>query len=152
MGSEYRRDDGAGPAVVDRVVQHVARRGADRGAEPLAVGPFGDPLDLLGPWDGASLAVVIDATRSGAPAGTVRVYDLDADVAGAPGPTAPASTHGLGVLGALRLARAVGTAPARVLAVGIEGVDFGQGVGLSPAVARAVPVAARRVLELIGWD
>ena len=96
--------------------------------------------------------MVVDATRSGTPPGTVRVFDLDADVAGAPGPTAPASTHGIGVVGVLRLARAVGTAPARVLAVGIEGVDFGQGVGLSPAVARAVPVAARRVLELIGWD
>jgi len=151
MGSEYRRDDGAGPAVVEQVVRDIARGGGGRGPEPIAVGPFGDPLDLLGSWDGASLAVVVDATRSGAPAGTVRVYDLDAHPA-PERPGTPASTHGLGVLGALHLARAVGTAPDRVLAVGIEGADFGPGVGLTPAVQRSVPLAARRVLELVGWE
>jgi len=34
--------------------------------------------------------------------------------------------------------------------VGIEGQDFSQGTGLSPAVDRAVEHAARHVAELIG--
>ena len=36
-----------------------------------------------------------------------------------------------------------------VIVVGIEGVDFGQGPGLSAAVDAAVPVAVRRVVALI---
>lgn len=141
MGSEYRRDDGAGPAVAEEVTRLVI------GVTNL--GPLADPLDLLGLWDGAALAVVVDAVRSGDEPGTVRLIDLDetpADGAGA-GPT---STHGISLAGTLRLARAVGNPPRRVVVVGVEGEDFSQGLGLSPAVERAVPAAARAVAELIG--
>jgi len=145
LGSEYRRDDGAGPAVAERVALMVG------GVTHL--GPLADPLDLLGRWDGAVLAVVVDAVRAGAEPGTVRVIDLDGPVAARPGSDggpAPTSTHGISVAGALRLARAVGRAPLRVVVVGIEGDDFSQGLGLSPAVERAVPEAARRVARLSG--
>ena len=40
------------------------------------IGPLTDPLDLLGAWDGADLAIVVDAVRSGAAPGTLRVVDL----------------------------------------------------------------------------
>lgn len=143
LGSEYRRDDGAGPVVASRSVE-VARAGCD-------IGPIVDPLDLLGTWDGADLAIVIDAVRSGAPPGTLHVVDLpnaEADEpATNPGET---STHGIGLAGVLRLARAVGHAPRRVVVIGIEGGDFGRGQGLSPAVDIAVPKAVQRVVELIG--
>ena len=152
MGSEYRRDDGAGPAVADQ----VARSGAD----VTHLGPVAEPLDLLGLWDGADLAIVADAVRSGAEPGTVRLIELAevADLAtgsagppaGSGGPAGTTSTHGIGLTGALRLARAVGSAPRRVVVVGIEGSDFGQGVGLSPDVERAVPHAVEHVLELLG--
>jgi len=143
MGSEYRRDDGAGPAVAHRVAGHCAG--------VAALGPIAEPLDLLGLWDGADLAVVVDAVRSGAEPGTVRVIELAAEPerARADDPPGTTSTHGIGLAGVLRLARAVGRAPARVVVVGIEGADFGQGTGLSPAVDRAVPHAARHVMELI---
>jgi len=142
MGSAYRRDDGAGPAVADEVARLVS------GVTHL--GPLADPLDLLGLWDGAELAVVVDAVRSGAEPGTVRVIDLDRAGAGAGAGPGPTSTHGISVAGALRLARAVGNAPRRVVVVGVEGDDFSQGLGLTPAVGRAVPGAARAVAELIG--
>ena len=60
-----------------------------------------------------------------------------------------ASTHGIGLAGVLRLAQAVGNAPRRVVLVGIEGEDFGQGIGLSPAVAKALPEAVSKVLHLL---
>ena len=72
LGSEYRRDDGAGPAAVSMVVQQCPG--------VTVVGPLDDPLDLLGLWDGAALAVVIDAVSSGSPPGTVQVVELDADL------------------------------------------------------------------------
>ncbi len=142
LGSEYRRDDGAGPLVAARAV-HEAGVGRD-------IGPISDPLDLLGAWDGADLVVVVDAVRSGAAPGTVQVVEL------ADGPddgfdrSVATSTHGIGLTGVLRLARAVGHAPARVVVVGIEGQDFGRGTGLSPAVDAALPLAVSRVVELIG--
>jgi hydrogenase maturation protease len=143
LGSEYRRDDGAGPLVAARAVEE-AGVGSD-------IGPLTDPLDLLGAWDDADLAIVVDAVRSGSAPGTLRVVDLwggtDADA-----PTdrsGTTSTHGIGLASVLRLARAVGHAPTRVVVVGIEGEDFGRGTGLSPAVDAAVLVAVRQVVELM---
>ncbi len=143
LGSEYRRDDGAGPLVAARAV------GEAGGA--CDIGPLADPLDLLGVWDDADLAVVVDAMRSGAAPGALRVLDL----AGGSGADVPdhrastTSTHGIGLTGVLRLSRAVGHAPRRVVVVGIEGEDFGRGQGLSPAVEAAVPGAVHRVVALI---
>jgi hydrogenase maturation protease len=137
VGSEYRRDDGAGP--------EVARRTALEAPGTRDIGPIVDPLDLLGRWDDADLAVVIDAVRSGARPGSVRVVDLTTE---SPGPS-PTSTHGIGLTGVLRLAQTIDQAPARVVVVGIEGDDFGRGVGLSPAVDAAIPVAVRRIVDLI---
>jgi len=144
MGSEYRRDDGAGPAVADLVTR------AAGGVTNL--GPIADPLDLLGLWDDADLAVVIDAVRTGAEPGTVQVIELNTGSSADPGGPAPStgsSTHGIGLAGVLRLARAIGRAPKRVVVVGIEGGDFGQGEGLTPEVARAVPHAARHVTDFM---
>ena len=144
LGNEYRRDDGAGAAAVSLVVRQCP--GVN------VVGPLDDPLDLLGLWDGAALAVVVDAVSSGSPPGTVQVVELD--------PTAPKpfrergasgmnSTHGIGLAGVYRLARVIERAPSRVVVVGIEGSDFGQGVGLSQGVEVGVEHAARHVVEMI---
>ena len=136
LGNEYRRDDGAGPVTAARIVTQLA-------AEDI--GPIVDPLDLLGRWDNAVLAIVIDAVRSGSTPGTVRVVELPSDDGG----HGATSTHGISLGGVWRLAQAVGRAPARVIVVGIEGVDFGNGPGLSAAVDAAVPVAVQRAIALI---
>jgi len=142
LGSDYRRDDGAGPLIAARA---VAEAGNGRN-----IGPVTDPLDLLGAWDGADLAIVVDAVRSGVAPGTLRVLELTAGGSGEPlNLSGATSTHGIGLAGVLRLARAVGQAPARVVVVGIEGEDFGRGQGLSPAVNATVPAAVHRVVELI---
>ena len=137
FGTEYRRDDGVGAAVAARL---AGRPGI------TDIGPVADPLDLLGRWDDADLAVVVDALRSGAAPGTLRTVELPD---GAPAPAAATSTHGIGLAGVVRLARAVGRAPGRVVVVGIEGADFGQGTGLTPAVSAAVPDAVTEVLRII---
>lgn len=147
LGSVDRSDDGVGPAVVDGV--------AARAPGVRAVGPLADPLDLLGVWDGARLAVVVDAVRSGTAPGTVSRVELDGavpDGRDAPGgrrPIAITSTHGIGLAGVLRLACTIGRAPVRVVVVGIEGERFGHGGRLSPAVAAAVPEAVRQVVQLV---
>jgi hydrogenase maturation protease len=153
IGSEYRGDDGVGVAVVRRVEYLQSGTGSQAGAA-ATIAPLSDPLDLLGRWDGTDLAIVVDATRSGEPAGTVRTRRLETPDPASIGSSSArlnsrASTHGLGLDDVLRLARSLGSAPARVVLVGVEGSDFGLGAELSPAVAAAVQEAADAVLEMI---
>ncbi len=144
VGCEYRRDDGAGPAVLERL--------CGRAGDAEVLGPLASPLDLLGAWDGAGLAIVVDAVDTGAEPGELLVVEVDT---GAPSgvhalPASRASSHGLGVMETLRLSCALGSAPARLVLVGIGGEDFSEGVGLSPVVSSAVERAVRLVAALAG--
>jgi hydrogenase maturation protease len=144
VGSEFRRDDGAAPAVLDRL-------GADLGGVEV-LGALASPWHLLGAWDGADLAIVVDAVAAGDEPGAVHVVEVDPNVLPkAHGRTAPqTSSHGGGVIEALHIAAALGTAPAHVVLVGVAGEDFGEGRGLSPSASHAVERAARVVGELAG--
>ena len=144
VGSEFRRDDAAGPAVIDRVGGELG------GVEVL--GALASPFDLLGAWDGADLAIVVDAAAAADQPGAVHVVEVDmASVPETDGRTSrSASSHGVGVIEAIRIARVLGTAPERVVLVGVAGEDFGEGTGLSQSVSRAVEQAARVVGELAG--
>jgi len=140
VGSELRRDDGAGPTVLAEL------RARGDGTAAL-LGCLGSPFDLLGFWDGAELAVIVDAVRTGGAPGDVHVLELGAGAeASAP---RTVSSHGAGVCEVLRLARAMGTAPVRTVLVGIEGSDFGHGAGLSEPVRRGVGPAADLVAGLL---
>ncbi len=135
IGNDYRHDDGAGPAVARLVAASTPA---------VDIGPIAEPLDLLGRWEAATLAVLVDATRSQAPAGTVSLVDLPAA-----GGRSSTSTHAIGLDRVVRLAQVLRRAPDRVVVVGIEGQDFSDGTGLSPAVGRAIPRAAGRIADLI---
>ena len=186
IGNDVRHDDGAGNAVVRDVAERLGP-GAD--VTFALIDSLGEPLDLLGVWDDCDLAVVVDATRSGAAPGSIRLLELGSDDVGvdevraeggiveagrmeaagieADGIEAGAvgrgggevgrtgvrwttSTHGLGTTAVLRLARAVGRAPRRVVLVGIEGGDFSLGEGLTAEVRRSVAEAAGAVMSLVG--
>jgi hydrogenase maturation protease len=142
LGNEFRQDDGAGPAVMALVGERVGSPGVE------LVGPLSDPLHLLGRWDQADMAIVVDAFGPGTSPGTLRVLELAA--AGVASiPDATASTHGIELPRVLQLASILGQAPARVFVVGIEGSNFGPGVGLSRSVQAALPEAACRILDVI---
>ena len=150
IGNPYRRDDGIGPALVDA----VGRLGV-RGVTLTCVD--GEPSQLLDAWDGAVLAVVVDAVAC-APAAPGRIhrtevtapYALDGDpltsgplAAAAPGGP---STHGLGVPDAIRLAVALDRAPGRLVVLAVEAADLGFGTGLSSPVTACLPELTRMVL------
>ncbi len=144
LGNLHRHDDAAGLIIAEKV-ERAGTGGVDN------IGPIEDPLDLLGAWDGAEHAVVVDAVRTGAIPGTVHVIELLADAAHrATLPERPeVSTHGIGLAGVLRLAAATGTAPRRVTAVGIEGQNFERGQGLTDSVQEAIPLAVATILEVL---
>ena len=136
VGNPLRGDDGAGPAVA-----RLARQSAPAGVEVLE--HDGEPASLLEAWSAASVAVVVDAVRSGAPPGTIRRVDATAHPLPAPG---GASTHGIGVAEAVELARALGRLPQRLVVLCVEGEDFATGEALTPAVRRALAPAAEAAL------
>lgn len=138
LGNPDRHDDGVGPAVAAL----FARSGGRRVATGVA-----DVGQLLDAWDGARLAVVVDATCGAGRPGTLRVWTPRDGIAG---PGAPASSsHSVDVRSALRLGRAVGMAPDQVVVIGVEGRDFTTGRGLSPEVDRAVPAALRAARQVM---
>ena len=97
----------------------------------------GDPSALLELFDGLDAAVVVDAVRSGAAAGTVRRFDA----AAGPLPAtlrSSTSTHLVGIADAIELARVLGRLPGVLVVYAIEGERFDLGAPVSPAVAAAL--------------
>ena len=137
VGNEFRRDDGAGPAVVASL----------RGRVPPDVELVltdGEPTRLIEAWTGAALAVVVDAVRASPPRpGTVHRFTMDRPAAGT---TRAASSHGFGLDDAVRLAIALDRMPGRLVVHAIEAADLTQGTGLTPPVAAAVGTVASIVL------
>ncbi|MFC4495669.1 hydrogenase maturation protease [Streptomyces ovatisporus] len=143
VGNSHRRDDGVGPAVVARLV-----REAGHGLLPHSLGLHvsdGEPARLITLWQGAGLAVIVDAARTRRPA-PGRVHRLE-DVDDAVRPAFAASSHGLGISEAVRLARVLDRLPPRLVIYGVEIADTGFGTGLSAGVAGAVPGVAARVRQ-----
>ncbi|HEY5012750.1 MAG TPA: hydrogenase maturation protease [Acidimicrobiia bacterium] len=141
VGNRYRRDDGAGPAVLDALATDVVARAV------RLVELDGEPARLVDAWAGVDLAIVVDALRSDRTApGTVRRVDVGDDV-GVLGDSsgAAAGSHALGIGTAAALGRALGRMPTRLIVFGVEGADFGHGEELSQPVRRAVTDVAERI-------
>ena len=138
LGSRYRGDDAVGPLVAERL--RLA------GIDLLDCGD--EPTRLLDAWDGLDTVVIVDALVTGAPAGTI--HRVDPGDEPLPRDLGLASTHAVGVAEAVELGRAVGRAPRRVVVLGVEGVAFGMGEEMTPAVARAIGGVVSAALEELG--
>jgi hydrogenase maturation protease len=123
VGNPYRRDDGVGPWVVDR----LRERGV---ADALLATSLGETTELIDLWDGADLAIVVDAIRT-APTHPGRVHRLS--VFNPPGERSRAA-HGLDLGEAVELARVLGRLPDRLVLYAVEAADVDLGVGLSREV------------------
>ncbi|MFV1980664.1 MAG: hydrogenase maturation protease [Rhodothermia bacterium] len=136
IGNIYRRDDSVGVLV--------ARRLAESGLQGVEIEEAGgEGVDLMDRWADADKVILIDATRSGAPPGTV--HRLDASSETIPNSFFSYSTHAFSVAEAIELSRVLGQLPPEVLVFGIEGLDFSTGEGLTPPVAEVLD----QVIELV---
>jgi hydrogenase maturation protease len=138
VGQEGRRDDAAGVRAA-RLVRALLW------PQARVVECEGGTAALLESWQGESEVVVVDAMTSGAPAGSVR--RLDAARGRLPAELFRGSTHGLGLLEAVELARSLGQLPHTFVIFGIEGAEFGLGTRLSYAVECGVREAALLISE-----
>ncbi|MFJ7297402.1 hydrogenase maturation protease [Streptomyces collinus] len=146
VGNEFRRDDGVGWAVAGRLLQRAASRALPPGT--VVATCDGDPARLMGLWEGAGLAVVVDAAHAepGHP-GLVHRIELDAEGLARPPAT---SSHGLGLGEAVELARVLGRLPGHLVVYAVEGADTSVGAGLTPAVEGVVePLVASVEDEIV---
>ncbi len=138
IGNLDRGDDGVGRAVARALRDLVP-------PETEVVETDGDATTLLALLEDTVRAVVIDASASGAPPGTIRRFDVG--IRALPHLRGSMSTHGMGLEEAIELARALGSVPPVCLVYAIEGASFDTGATLSPAVAAAIIEVAARVAE-----
>lgn len=138
VGNEFRGDDGAGLAVARRLSETALP-----GIEVIEASSEGGRL--IETWSGFDSVVLIDAMRSGGPPGTLRRIDVSTE--SVPAYFRHRSTHAIGVLDAVELARAMDRLPRSVVLYGIEGIDYTAGTELSSEVRRAVEEAADAIRD-----
>ncbi|HTR25616.1 MAG TPA: hydrogenase maturation protease [Terriglobales bacterium] len=129
-GARNRGDDQAGLIVAERM--------RELGFEAEAY--TGDPLRLLDSWSADDDVILVDAVQTGAPAGTIHIWDGDIPRSA----ESAVSSHGFDISKALELARALHRLPASLRVYGIEGLNFSQTQGLSPEVLGAIDTAIRQ--------
>jgi hydrogenase maturation protease len=145
VGNEFRRDDGAGPAVIARL-RALQPNDESLSGVTLALSD-GEPGRMIALWEGARLAVVIDAVRDTfLPPGHTCQLTADA-LAGTAG--GAAGSHGIGLGDTVELARTLGCLPARLTVLAVAGRDFSFGFGLTAEVAAAVAELVAQVREIV---
>ena len=113
-----------------------------------------DPTALLDLWAGHDPVVVVDAVRSGGPAGTI--HRLETGDGAPPMPeravvrrTGRGGTHAFGLAAAVELGRALHRLPPRLVVVGVEADGFDVRRPADRSGRRGRPVAAARVLAVV---
>jgi hydrogenase maturation protease len=108
----------------------------------------GAALDLIERLRGTDSAFLVDAAVTGAPPGTIHVFDCA--IADLPTMRPGASSHGLGVAEAIAMARALHELPRVCRLYAIEGVNFAPGAAISPAVRAAAEELAATMMSVCG--
>jgi hydrogenase maturation protease len=138
VGHDDRADDAAGPIVARMVAPHLPDGWR-------AMQHHGDLTVLVDLCEGMDEVVLVDAVVSGAPVGSIHhVNLLDESL---PPLAAAGSTHGIGLVEAVALARTLGRVPERLTLVGLEASRVAVGDAMSLEVQCNLPLAAAMVLE-----
>lgn len=140
IGNIFNGDDGFGSEVAHRLARRPARDGVH--VEDYGIRGVHLAYELL---DGYDLVVLVDALPRGEAPGTVSVLEPAIDFEDVP----PLDSHQMDPRSVLAMVAELGGEIGRVLLVGCEPEDIGEGIGLSPPVAAAVDDATRMVEELI---
>lgn len=138
VGNEALRDEGVGV----HAARALAGQALPEGVRVIAAGTPG--YGLLAELQGAERLVLVDAMEMRlAPATIVTARPEELRCLTPPDRT---SLHGTGLFEALDLARALGLLPGDVRIVGVQPAEVTWGLGLSPALQRALPALLEAVL------
>lgn len=141
IGNLFLTDDGFGPEVARRLQEHGL---PTPGVKVVDYGIRGMHLayDLL---DGVDALVIVDALPGDGLPGEVTVLEVGpADVTGG-----GLDTHGMDPVTVLTSLQALGGTMPPTYVVGCRPESVEEGIGLTPTVADAVPIAADAVKRLV---
>lgn len=135
IGNDFRRDDGVGVTVAEQI--------AERNLPDVRVlSGMSESTAILDAWSGAKCVVVVDALAGAdASPGRIRRWtaaDLQA--------TKVVSSHALGLAQTCALGQALSQMPDELVVFTVDVVDTNHGLGLTPAVAAAVPDLVELIL------
>jgi len=140
IGNIFLGDDGFGVAVAAKLADRALPEGvavADIGVRALHLA-----FDLLDP---PALLLVVDAVDRGEPPGTLSLIEPRVEAAFADIPDA----HSMNLGTVVAAVRGLGGDMPPVLLVGCQPESVGEGIGLSPTVANAVPAAVALIERTI---
>lgn len=140
IGNEFRGDDGVGLIIAKQL------RELDS-SELAVIEESGEGASLMDAWEERDLAIIVDASNSGAKAGTV--FRFDAHKQAIPSAFFHYSTHAFSVAEAVELARSLEKLPPGLIIYAIEGKNFEAGAAISPEVEGAVGPVIERLLSEI---
>jgi hydrogenase maturation protease len=141
IGNIFLGDDGFGPEVM----RHIPARLAGPCVRLTDYGIRGMHLayDLL---DGWSALVLVDAVPGRGAPGTVHVFEADHESLTV---SAGLDAHAMDPGAVFASLAALGGTPPRTVVIGCEAETVEEGIGLSDAVAAAVPTAAQTVEDVV---
>lgn len=142
IGNSFRRDDGVGIAIVNRLKAQT-----NRSQDIVFLECSGEGAELMELWAGFDRVFLFDAVMAGKAPGTI--HRFDASLASIPSDFFKYSSHAFSLAEAVEMARILGRLPGKLIVFGIEGTDFKHGEGLSPAVQEAIDIVTERVLREI---
>lgn len=138
IGNGYRQDDGVGLFIGEQLkLKDLPRVRIMENA--------GDGMAMMDAWKDEDIVILVDAVRSGQPAGTIFCFDAVANPL--PEDIFAVSSHDIGIPDCIALSRSLGIFPEKLLFYGIEGENFGDGMQLSPVVKEAAIAVAERIAE-----
>lgn len=140
IGNSHRRDDAVGLEIARRVREQAGKR-------VEVVEASGEVAGLIDAWQGADTVIVFDAVLSGGEPG--EIYRIDAVAHAIPARFGLCSSHSMGLAQAVEISRAMGCLPRRLVIYGVEGADFGMGVGLTLEVEKSAHKLTRSVLVAV---
>jgi len=143
IGNEYRSDDVAG-LLAARMLRTLSIPALPENA---IIESDGDGAALLDLWQAEDTVILIDASFSGLPAGTITRFDpLDYPIP----PSLLVSSHAFGLAEAIELARRLDTLPRSLVVYAIEGKNFFAGMNPSPEIEQAARAVAQQIM--VEWQ
>lgn len=150
VGNELRQDDAFGVLLAQKLQEEA---GLPASVRIMEIGSAG--LHLVQQlFDGYAVLILLDIVQWGGPAGTIHFREVEVkDVTQLPEDEKNdflADMHYINPLKALMMAKALKVLPKQVLFLGCESVEHEEiGIGVSAAVAAAMPAAFARVREWV---
>lgn len=139
IGNIFLGDDGFGPEVIRHAVDRLTALEPDVHAVDYGIRGMHLAYDLLEEWDAL---VLVDALPDRGSPGSVHIFQADHETLSA---TAGLEAHSMDPSAVFASLRALGGVAPHTVVVGCEAGNVDEGMGLSDAVAKAIPEAVRAV-------